>query len=119
MVAGLALRQAELSTGGDGKETSAQEIVSRALGYLQNNKERMRYAEYRTQGLPIVSSYVESAVNQFNDRVKDTNKLWRESGANEMLQLRGDYLSDGDPLGEFWRRRQAKETGQARHRKAG
>ena len=65
-----------------------------------------------------MSSYVESAVKQFNYRVKGTEKLWREAGAEEMLQLRADYLSDGDTMGEFWQRRQTCETGQARYRHA-
>jgi hypothetical protein len=115
VIAELAVRQAELGTSADAKATSPAQIVSRALSYLQNNKERMRYADYRRDGLPIVSSYVEGAVNQFNDRVKDTNKFWRETGANEMLQLRGDYLTDSDPMAEFWQRRQASESGQARY----
>jgi hypothetical protein len=119
VIAELATRQAELGTpAGDGKETSPAKIVSRALGYLQNHKDRMRYAEYRCQGLPIVSSYVESAVNQFNDRVKGTEKFWREAGAEEMLQLRADYLSDGEPMAHFWQRRQTEESGQSRYRKA-
>jgi hypothetical protein len=119
VIAALATRQADLGTpAADAKATSPAKIVSRALGYLQNHKERMRYADYRRQGLPIVSSYVESAVNQFNDRVKGTEKFWREAGAEEMLQLRADYLSDGDPLAGFWQRRQAAETGQSRYRRA-
>lgn len=116
-IAELAQRQAEL--GVPDKETSASspaKVVARALGYLQNHKERMRYAEYRRQGLPIVSSYVESAVKQFNDRVKGTEKLWREAGAEPILQLRSDYLSDEAPLSAFWERRQASESGQPRRR---
>ena len=31
--------------------------------------------EYRQQGLPITSSYVESAVKQFNQRVKGTREV--------------------------------------------
>jgi hypothetical protein len=119
VIAELATRQADLGTpADDAKETSPARIVSRALGYLQNHKDRMRYAEYRREGLPIVSSYVESAVNQFNDRVKGTEKFWREAGAEEMLQLRADYLSDGEPMENFWQRRQAAESGQARYRAA-
>jgi hypothetical protein len=38
----------------------------------------MRYADYRQQGLPITSNYVESAVKQFNQRVKGTEKFWSE-----------------------------------------
>ena len=113
----LAQRQAELGLPEvDASATHPASVVSRALSYLQNNKERMRYAKYRQQGLPIVSSYVESAVKQFNYRVKGTEKLWRECGAEEMLQLRADYLSDAQPMSSFWDRRQASEAGQPRYR---
>ena len=118
-IAELAQRQAELGVPDkEASESSPAKVVSRALGYLQNHKERMRYAEYRRQGLPIVSSYVESAVKQFNYRVKGTEKLWREAGAEPILQLRSDYLSDGEPMSAFWQRRQASESGQPRRRTA-
>jgi hypothetical protein len=42
------------------------------LTYLESKRSRMRYDEYRRQGLPITSSYVESAVKQFNQRAKGT-----------------------------------------------
>jgi hypothetical protein len=120
VIAELATRQAELGAPpSDAKASSPAQIVSRALGYLQNHKERMRYADYRRQGLPIVSSYVESAVNQFNHRVKGTEKFWREAGAEEILQLRADYLSDGKPMAQFWQRRQTAQSGQTRYRRAG
>jgi hypothetical protein len=116
VIAELAQRQADLGPAADdAKETQPAKVVARALGYLQNHKNRMRYAEYRTQGLPIVSSYVESAVKQFNYRVKGTEKFWREQGAEEILQLRADYLSDDQPMQAFWQRRQSTETGQARY----
>ena len=119
VIAELAQRQVALAPPpADAKPTHPAAVVSRALGYLQRHKERMRYATYRQQGLPIVSSYVESAVKQFNYRVKGTEKFWRESGAEEMLQLRADVLSDGDPMAAFWQRRQAGATGQARYRVA-
>jgi hypothetical protein len=92
-------------------------VVSGALEYLRNNVSRMTYAEYRRDGLPITSSYVESAVKQFNYRVKGTEKFWHEAGAEQMLQLRADFLSDDQPLDAFWEHRQANETGQRRYRK--
>lgn len=117
-IAELAQRQAELGVpAADAAAASPAKVVARALGYLQNHQERMRYADYRRQGLPIVSSYVESAVKQFNYRVKGTEKLWRESGAEPILQLRSDYLSDGERLTAFWQRRQASESGQPRRRR--
>jgi hypothetical protein len=119
VIAALAQRQLELGepTREDG-ETSPRQIVASALTYLQNHKEQMRYAEYRRLGLPITSSYVESAVKQFNQRVKGTEKFWSEEGAESILQLRADHLSEDAPLDQFWQDRQTKQTGQRRYRKA-
>ena len=119
VIAELAVRQAELAMPAkDEPEGSPHAVVARALTYLQNNQERMRYADYRRQGLPITSSYVESAVKQINYRVKGTEKFWNEAGAEELLQLRADYLSDGDVMEAYWQRREANETGQNRYRRA-
>ncbi len=118
VIAALAVRQAEL--GGpspDEPAGSPRAVVARALTYLQNNKDRMRYAEYRRLGLPITSSYVESTVKQVNYRVKGTEKFWNEAGAEAVLQLRGDYLSDGDIITNFWQRRETSETGLNRYRR--
>lgn len=115
----LAARQAELGAWEtDDPAGSPRRIVGRALGYLQNNRERMKYAEYRCAGLPVVSSYVESAVKQFNYRVKGSEKFWTEEGAEQMLQLRADQLSDDRPLVSFWERRETNESGQNRYRMA-
>jgi hypothetical protein len=86
VIAVLAQRQLELGTPqeGDG-ETSPRQVVAQALTYLQNHQSQMQYAEYRRQGLPITSSYVESAVKQFNQRVKGTEKFWSEEGAEAIL----------------------------------
>ena len=113
VIAELAARQAEQGSAqeGDG-ETHPRTVVSTALRYLQNNKEKMRYAEYRRRGLPITSSYVESAVKQFNQRVKGTEKFWTEEGAEALLQLRADYLGTTTVLDEFWKDRQDGATGQ-------
>lgn len=119
VIAALAQRQLEL--GAPQKEdgdTHPRQVVAQALTYLQNHQSQMKYAEYRQQGLPITSSYVESAVKQFNQRVKGTEKFWSESGAEAILQLRADHLSADEPLAEFWQTRQAKQTGQRPYRKA-
>ena len=119
VIAALAQRQLELGTPQpeDG-ETSPRQIVAQALTYLQNHQSQMRYAEYRQQGLPMTSSYVESAVKQFNQRVKGTEKFWSEQGAEALLQLRADHLSQNQPLQKFWQTRQNKQTGQRPYRKA-
>jgi hypothetical protein len=92
--------------------------VAEALSYLQNQKERMRYASYRQQGLPITSSHIESTIKQINQRVKGSEKFWSECGAEAILQLRADTLSETAPLAGFWQRRQATATGQRRYRRA-
>jgi hypothetical protein len=100
------------------KETHPRKVVAKTLTYLENNRRRMHYDEYRRQGLPITSAYVESAVKQFNQRAKGTEKFWTEQGAAEaILQLRGDYLSEDEPLEAFWDRRQAKTSGQRPYRR--
>jgi hypothetical protein len=119
VIAALAQRQLELGTPQeDDGETSPRQIVAQALTYLQNHQSQMKYAEYRQQGLPITSSYVESAVKQFNQRVKGTEKFWSEDGAEAILQLRADHLSDDEPLKQFWQTRQTEQTGQRAYRRA-
>ena len=119
VIAEMAVRQAELGAAqeGDG-ETHPRVVVSTALRYLQNNKDKMRYADYRRRGLPIASSYVESAVKQFDQRVKGTEKFWTEQGAEALLQLRADYLGTTTVLDGFWQDRQDNATGQSNYTRA-
>jgi hypothetical protein len=119
VITALTERQAEL--GRPEKEepsTSPRQVVARALTYLGNQQDKMHYDEYRRQGLPITSSLMESVVKQVNRRVKGTEKFWSEEGAEALLQLRADQLSDGQPLEAFWQRRQETATGQRRYRPA-
>lgn len=119
VLAALTARLSELGEpSADEPANSPRQIVARSLEYLRNNQERMKYAEYRKHGLPITTAYVESAVKQFNYRVKGTEKFWNEQGAEEMLQLRADHLSDIQPLTAFWKAREASESGQNRYRQA-
>ena len=112
-------RQAEWGPPTDeDKETPPRQVVAQALTYWENNQRRMRDDEYRRQGLPITSSYLESAVKQFNQRAQGTEKFWTEEGVEAILPLRGDYLSDDKPLTDFWERRQAQTSGQRPYRRA-
>jgi hypothetical protein len=112
----LAERQAELGLPeADEPATSPRRVVDRTLTYLRNQQDKMRYDDYRRQGLPLTSSLMESAVKQVNRRVKGTEKFWSEDGAEALLQLRADQLSDDQPLEAFWQRRQEAATGQRRY----
>jgi hypothetical protein len=120
VIAALDERQAELGRPeADEPETSPRQVVARTWTYLRNQQDKMRYDEYRRQGLPITSSLMESVVKQVNRRVKGTEKFWSEDGAEAILQLRADQLSDDQPLEGFWQRRQEAATGQRPYRRAG
>jgi hypothetical protein len=103
----------------DAPETDPRRIVADALRYLTNNAERMQYGKYRRLGLPITTSAVESTIKQINQRVKANEKFWSNRGAEAVLQLRADYLSETLPMDRFWVERQARATGQRPYRKAG
>jgi hypothetical protein len=119
VIAELAVRQQEVGLPGEGESaTSVPSVVARSLRYVQNHQEKMKYAQYRREGLPITSSRMESVVKQMNYRVKGSEKFWCQEGAEAIVQLRADHLSDGDPLGEFFRQRQANATGQRAYRRS-
>jgi hypothetical protein len=118
VIAALQQRQTELGLPEkDEAETSPRQVVSKALTYLENHQDKMKYDAYRKDGLPITSSLMESAVKQINQRVKGSEKFWSEGGSEAVLQLRADQLSDGEPLADFWQRRQGAATGQRRYRR--
>jgi hypothetical protein len=111
VIAALELRQQEL--GEPTKETSKtapSAIVATSLGYLRKQRSRMDYPEYRRQGLPITSTYVESTVKQINRRMKGTEKFWSH-GSEAMLTLVADHLGDTPTLARFWRNRPHHLTG--------
>ena len=99
-------------------EESPRQKVAEALRYLENQKSRMHYDEYRRQGLPLTSSHIESTIKQINRRVKGSEKFWSGNGAEALLQLAADYLSETKPLTTFWRERPARATGQRHYHTA-
>lgn len=103
----------------DESEETPRSKVADALRYLENQKSRMHYDQYRREGLPITSSHIESTIKQINRRVKGTEKFWSEGGAEALLQLASDYLSETNPLATFWRERPARATGQRHYQTAG
>jgi hypothetical protein len=120
VIAALELRASELGEPtADEAETSPRNVVATALTYLRNNADRMRYAEYRMAGLPITSSHVESTVKMINYRVKGSEKFWSQRGAEAILQLRADHLSETEPLEAFWKKRREEATGRRFYRRTG
>ena len=119
VIVALRARQSEVGVpAAEEPETSPAVVVKKVLAYLENQKDKMKYNEYRQAGLPITSSLMESAVKQINQRVKGSEKFWSEQGSEAVLQLRADQLSDGAILEAFWERRQAQASGQRRYRRS-
>ena len=88
------------------------------MTYFTNHQTRMNYPRYRRLGLPLTSSHIESTIKQVNRRIKGSEKFWCRSGAEAVLQLRADFLSDTKPLDSFWLRWQAQQTGSNRYQTA-
>jgi hypothetical protein len=102
----------------DGAESDPRKLVFEAVRYLKNNANRMRYDEYRRQGLPIMTSAVESVIKRINRRVKGSEKFWSEAGAEAILQLRADYLSETESMSRFWLAREHAAHSGRRYRRA-
>lgn len=65
------------------------------LTYIANNKDRMRYASVRRQGLPVGSGATEGACKSLvMIRAKACGQRWRDDGIDALLTLRGLLLSD-------------------------
>ncbi len=85
---------------------AASEEVPKLIGYLQENRERMRYPEFRAQGLCVSTGMVEAGCKHaIGDRLKQSGMRWTVRGANAIAALRCAKLSGGR-LEDFWERRQ-------------
>ena len=99
-------------------DNDPRKLVFESLRYLRNNAALMRYDVYRCQGLPIMTSAVESVIKTINRRVKGSEKFWSAAGAEAILQLRADYLSETEPMSRFWLAREAQSQGHRPYRRA-
>jgi hypothetical protein len=99
-------------------DSDPRKLVFESLRYLKNNADRMRYDDYRRQGLPIMTSAVESTIKMINKRVKGSEKFWSEQGAEAILQLRADHLSETEAMSQFWSAREAQASSGRAYRRA-
>ena len=100
-------------------DTDPRKLVFESFRYLTNNADKMRYDHYRCQGLPIMTSAVESVIKMINRRVKGSEKFWSEPGAEAILQLCADYLSETETMSRFWLEREADASSGRRYRRTG
>ena len=90
----------------DASEDDPCEQLRRVIGYLENNRTRMHYDEYRRRGLPTTSAWMESAVKEMNYRIKGTEMFWNDGSSGEaILQVRAALLCDDERLAVWIRTR--------------
>jgi hypothetical protein len=71
------------------------EALRTEAGYFRNNAHRMQYQEFREESYPIGSGTVESGCKRLVEtRMRGAGMRWANSGAQNMLALRTEYLSD-------------------------
>ncbi len=83
----------------DAPDADPRKVIAKTITYLENNQARMNYPEYRRQGLPVTTAWMESLVKEINYRAKGTEMFWNNpEGAEAILQVRAAALSDDDRL---------------------
>ena len=69
--------------------------LDKQAGYFRRNARRMQYQEFHEDGYPTGSGTVESGCKQLvGMRMKGPGMRWSRPGAENMLALRAEYLSD-------------------------
>lgn len=77
------------------------------IHYLERNQERMRYTDYRAQGLFVGSGVIEAGCKTvIGQRLKQSGMEWTVRGANSIIALRCVHLSDR--LEDYWESRAAE-----------
>lgn len=76
------------------KNKKRRELFHAELRYFENQKDRMRYAEYQRRGLPIGSGVVEASCKTLaTQRMKRSGMSWRD-GKQPILTIRSLQQSD-------------------------
>ena len=83
---------------------AGSEEARRCLGYVETNRQRMRYPEFRAQGLCVSSGVVEAGCKvAIGTRLKRAGMHWTLAGADAIIALRCCKLSGR--FEDFWERR--------------
>lgn len=66
-----------------------RDVCKREIGYYENNKHRMRYDQYRREGLFVGSGVIEAGCRTLvGQRLKQSGMHWSVRGANSIIALR-------------------------------
>jgi hypothetical protein len=90
----------------------ANDEARKCLGYITTNRDRMRYPEFRAQGLCTSTGVVEAGCKTaVGTRLKRAGMHWTVPGANAIIALRCCVLSGR--FEDFWERRSSALGGDA------
>jgi hypothetical protein len=82
------------------------EEARKGIDYFRNNRQRMRYVEFRAQGLCTSTGVVEAGCRvAIGERLKQSGMHWTVRGADTIIALRCARLSGR--FEDFWERRSA------------
>jgi hypothetical protein len=85
---------------------AANDEARTCIGYVDDNRKRMRYAEFRAAGLCTSTGVVEAGCKvAIGTRLKRTGMHWTVAGADAIIALRCCKLSGR--FEDFWERRSA------------
>lgn len=88
----------------------ANEEARKCVGYIEGNRDRMKYAEFRAAGLCTSTGVVEAGCKvAIGTRCKRSGMHWTVTGANTIIALRCCKLSGR--FEDFWERRSEQRAG--------
>jgi hypothetical protein len=88
------------------KDPEAKKKAETEIHYLEKNKEHMRYARFRAQGLFVGSGVIEAGCKTLiGQRLKQSGMEWSIRGANAILSLR--CINQSGRFEDFWESRTA------------
>ena len=83
------------------KASDGCELATQAVGYFSTNIKRMRYAQFRAEGICISSGVVEAGCKDaIGARLKRSGMRWSVDGANAIAALRCYVKSER--FDDFW-----------------
>jgi hypothetical protein len=78
-------------------------VLANNVNYFETHRHHLDFSTFRRKGWTIGSGVTESAVKQFNKRVKGTEPFWSVPGVESILSLRALWLSQDGRWERFLR----------------
>jgi hypothetical protein len=89
-----------------GATVAQQEVIRVESAYFDKNKDRMRYPDFRAQGLFIGSGVIEAGCKTLiGSRLKQSGMFWSVAGANSIIALRCCQMNNR--FEDYWEQRRA------------